>query len=585
MSEGCSLAIGHEDPRRIQLYAEFDAHHRPRIYGYHALARPAFRKAIRFGDLCCRPEPDTTTSSMAGPDIDAATTTIVAEAPPDSKTRRYDRQLRLWAASGQNALESSRLLVISGTATSTSVLKNLVLPGIGHFTILDPAKVTPEDAGNNFFLEGPSSIGKFRAEEAVRLLGELNDGVEGKADLRSLEEVLEKDKDWLTEFTIVIAHNLEAGLLERLSALLWEDESFPPLVVVRSAGFLAEFYIQFHEHAVIESHSETASSLRIDKPFPALLDYSASLDFENMDVTDHGHIPYVYILVRVLEEWKKSHNGNPPSSYDEKKEFKKIIVGMKKKIDEENFDEAEAQAYRCWTSSTVPSEIRALFQDPKVKSLTPKSAPFFHLVAALAKFTEEQPPNTLPLTSTLPDMKASTNSYISLQKLYKARAEEEKTLFKSYLTVQVDDATIDAFVKNAHALKLLRGKRWGALDKNPSALVAAVESAPKQLSIHLSLSALSSLSTKQQPNAPLTVTVEALVAEAQALLPAGTDLPENFAEAVGEIVRAPTADLPNTAALLGGMVAQEVIKMITKQYIPIDGSCLIDLIETWTGVF
>ena len=145
---------------------------------------------------------------------------------------------------------------------------------------------------------------------------------------------------------------------------------------------------------------------------------------------------------------------------------------MKKKIDEENFDEAEAQAYRCWTSTTVPSEIRALFQDSKVKYLTPKSAPFFHLVAALAKFTEEQPPNTLPLTSTLPDMKASTNSYISLQKLYKARAEEEKTLFKSYLTVPVDDATVDAFLKNAHALKLLRGKRWGALDKNPSALGA-----------------------------------------------------------------------------------------------------------------
>ena len=65
--------------------------------------------------------------------------------------------------------------------------------------------------------------------------------------------------------------------------------------------------------------------------------------------------------------------------------------------------------------------------------------------------------------------------------------------------------------------------------------MAAVESAPKQLSIHLSLSALACLSTKQQPNAPLTVTVEALVAEAQALLPAGTDLPENFAEAVGEM--------------------------------------------------
>lgn len=89
---------------------------------------------------------------------------------------------RLWAASGQNALESARILVISASATSTSILKNLVLPGIGHFTVLDPELVTQEDAGNNFFLEGPDSIGKSRAQEAVRLLRELNESVEGDAD-------------------------------------------------------------------------------------------------------------------------------------------------------------------------------------------------------------------------------------------------------------------------------------------------------------------------------------------------------------------------------------------------------------------
>ncbi len=107
----------------------------------------------------------------------------------------------------------------------------------------------PEDAGNNFFLDGSDSIGKSRAEEAVRLLGELNDSVEGKADSRSLEEVLERDINWLADFTIIIAHNLEKKLLEKLSAFLWEDPTRPPLVVVRSAGFLAEFYIQHHEHA------------------------------------------------------------------------------------------------------------------------------------------------------------------------------------------------------------------------------------------------------------------------------------------------------------------------------------------------
>ena len=53
---------------------------------------------------------------------------------------------------------------------------------------------------------------------------------------------------------------------------------------------------------------------------------------------------------------------------------------------------------------------------------------------------------------------------------------------------------------------------------------------------------------------------------------------------LGHSVRAPTADLPNVAAFLGGIVAQEAIKMITGQYIPVNGSCVIDLVDTWTGV-
>jgi amyloid beta precursor protein binding protein 1 len=49
-------------------------------------------------------------------------------------------------------------------------------------------------------------------------------------------------------------------------------------------------------------------------------------------------------------------------------------------------------------------------------------------------------------------------------------------------------------------------------------------------------------------------------------------------------VRSPSADLPTTSAFLGGLVAQEAIKMITKQYVPVNGYCVVDLVETWTGV-
>ncbi|KAF7325748.1 NEDD8-activating enzyme E1 regulatory subunit [Mycena kentingensis (nom. inval.)] len=502
--------------------------------------------------------------------------TDAAQVQPDAKTRRYDRQLRLWAASGQSALENARLLVISGSATSTSILKNLVLPGVGHFTILDSAPVTARDAGNNFFLEGQSSIGKSRAQEAVRLLLELNDGVEGTADTSNLAHILDHNPGYFAAFTIVIAHNLEPKLLERLSTLLWSDDTLPMLVVVNAAGFVGEFYIQFHEHTVIESHSESTPSLRIDKAFPALQEYALSLDFANMDQTEHGHIPYVVILVRALADWKAAHDGKAPQTSDEKKQFKEGLQAMKVKFDEENFDEAESQAYRCWTETKVPSEISDLFQDPQLSSLGPTSPPFFHLVDALRKFSLE-PPHTLPLNASLPDMKANTVNYIQLQTMYKKRAEEEKAAFKAHLAVPLDDGLIDSFVKNAHGLKVLRGKKYGTLDGDATALAEAISMSPKAGATHLALAALARVSSEKP-------TVEELTAAAQALLPPGTELPEDFENAVGEVARSPTADLPNTAAFLGGLVAQEVIKMITKQYIPIASYCVIDLIETWTGI-
>jgi molybdopterin/thiamine biosynthesis adenylyltransferase len=82
-------------------------------------------------------------------------------------------------------------LVIGASATSTSLLKNLVLPGIGHFTILDPNDTKPEDVGNNFFLE-VDSIGKQKAVEAARLLSELNTSVQSAAEIAVSQTLLEK---------------------------------------------------------------------------------------------------------------------------------------------------------------------------------------------------------------------------------------------------------------------------------------------------------------------------------------------------------------------------------------------------------
>ena len=58
--------------------------------------------------------------------------------------------------------------------------------------------------------------------------------------------------------------------------------------------------------SVIESHSETAPSLRLDSPFPHLLDAAKAINFAGLDETEHAHIPYALILVRAMPDWKAS---------------------------------------------------------------------------------------------------------------------------------------------------------------------------------------------------------------------------------------------------------------------------------------
>lgn len=55
---------------------------------------------------------------------------------------------------------------------------------------------------------------------------------------------------------------------------------------------------------------------------------------------------------------------------------------------------------------------------------------------------------------------------------------------------------------------------------------------------------------------------------------------ERIMKAAEEVARTEGAELHNISAVIGGMVAQEMIKIITKQYIPIDNTCIFDGIDS-----
>ena len=130
----------------------------------------------------CHSKPD---SNDPSPTMAASATTPPPLQPqsqaPTAKERKYDRQLRLWAASGQQALENAKILLLNSGpgVVGVETLKNLILPGVGSFTIVDEAVVEQEDLGVNFFLT-EESLGRSRAEECSDLLRELNPEVEGR---------------------------------------------------------------------------------------------------------------------------------------------------------------------------------------------------------------------------------------------------------------------------------------------------------------------------------------------------------------------------------------------------------------------
>jgi len=59
---------------------------------------------------------------------------------------------------------------------------------------------------------------------------------------------------------------------------------------------------------------------------------------------------------------------------------------------------------------------------------------------------------------------------------------------------------------------------------------------------------------------------------------------ESIRLAAREVSRA-SGELHNIAAITGGMAAQEIIKIITKQYVPVDNTCVFDGIGSRCQIF
>jgi len=86
---------------------------------------------------------------------------------------------------------------------------------------------------------------------------------------------------------------------------------------------------------------------------------------------------------------------------------------------------------------------------------------------------------------------------------------------------------------------------------------------------------LALLSTAHKPGA----TADEIMELIKQIAPPAADS-ERMLQSAQEVARAQGGELHNISAFTGGMVAQETIKIITKQYVPIDNTCIFDGISS-----
>jgi NEDD8-activating enzyme E1 regulatory subunit len=147
-------------------------------------------------------------------------------------------------------------------------------------------------------------------------------------------------------------------------------EKKTPVISIHSAGFYSYFRISLPgTFPIVDTHPEAERlvDLRLLKPWPELVKFARDMtkDMEELDDHEHGHVPYVVLLLHYLEKWREAHNDALPIKYKEKLAFRQFVSEGARRDNpeggEENFDEAVAAVNRNIKPPSLEPSLREVF--------------------------------------------------------------------------------------------------------------------------------------------------------------------------------------------------------------------------------
>lgn len=455
--------------------------------------------------------------------------------------------------------------------------------------------------------------------------------------------------------------------------------------------------IQIKEHFISDHRKENSLfDLRLISPFPALQQASDALKakYDGLSVSEKKHIPYIFLLLWALEEWRHtqvSHTTSNttsnttvvakvvPKSFDEKNAFRellKTLIEEKWSLGEETISEtaennetaaeesetvrrlpaglngieAAREAHRVFADKTLTPEILDFLSQDNFSPEQEKNRPIriqFHrrLFRTLQAFLL-QTGGVLPLPGAIPDLTSTSTRFLELQRIYQTQSNQDVELFIRLLRQQeaaegvtesdaVPQEEVVTFCKSVLATSLLsttqlteeeNGGLYPAIGEHllndcndeeplltPLAWALAIKACDafflqqgrypgddpsakgdegwksdgekvwmilKEIAGKCN-AAVDDLDSDTTANEDGTNTTTAEMDDGDDFKP-----PVTISKATAmEITRYGGGELHAISAMIGGVAAQEAVKLITGQYIPLDGLFVYNGIASIGGTY
>eukprot|EP00949_MAST-11_sp_MAST-11-sp1_P004607 g4607.t1 len=558
----------------------------------------------------------------------AATTASTAA----GSTSKYDRQLRLWGSNGQRALEEASILVLGSSATATETLKNLVLPGCGKITIVDDAIVGEGDLESNFFVTR-ESVGRKRGSVVCELLKELNPDIRACLFIDSSSEGYHAShgSDDFKNYDLVIATQMKEESLLAIAAQCWEQRI--NLIAVRTYGLVGHIRVVAREHCVVEGKPDPAPlrDMRLANPWPELVRYCESISLDNdIGAEAHMHIPYPVILIKYAQSMTQlPARGDAKGRSEFVEGIKRLSLdfqeaeyqreGGQYKVpprwgNELNFEEAVRFFYTVISKVDVPYEVTEVVEYAAARTAGPDE-PFWAVITALGKFIQQE--GCLPIDGGIDDMTASTESFITLQQLYSSKAAADLSAILDTLKGQgmkleasaspyADNVAALARLvcKNARTVQVVRtrslAEEFAAGNETTCEAISMAsmlcDTDPMQLPAiwYLGLRAVDRFERAEgrYPGARAGMDDDELRRDSAQVFDLATEIATEYgasnmikAEHAQELVRWGACEPHCIAAYMGGVAAQECIKLITRQYVPLNNTFIFNGINGAAGSY